>query len=55
MFTGIVEEVGTVMSVSPSRLVLGASRVVDDLAVGDYFNPIEGVVRGPFYSGGKAA
>ena len=35
MFTGIVEEVGTVRSVAPTRLVIGASRVTDDLAIGD--------------------
>ena len=35
MFTGIVEEVGTVRSVAPNRLVIGASKVMEDLAIGD--------------------
>ena len=35
MFTGIVEEVGSVKSVEPSRLVIAASTVMDDLGLGD--------------------
>ena len=34
MFTGIVEEVGTVSEVRPGGLTFGASRVMPDLAVG---------------------
>ncbi len=35
MFTGIVEEVGTVQSTSTGRLSIGASTVMDDLSVSD--------------------
>ena len=35
MFTGIVEEVGTVREVSPHRLVIGAEHVLSDLGVSD--------------------
>ncbi len=35
MFTGIVEEVGTVESAGPGRLAVSASKVVADLKVGD--------------------
>lgn len=38
MFTGIVEEVGKVKVVGPSRLVIGASKVLDDLKVSDSIN-----------------
>ena len=34
MFTGIVEEVGTVREASPHRLVVGAATVLSDLEVG---------------------
>ena len=34
MFTGIVEEVGTVREATPHRLVVGAATVLSDLAVG---------------------
>jgi len=35
MFTGIVEEVGTVLTHDPPRLVVGARAVLSDLKVGD--------------------
>ena len=35
MFTGIIEEVGTVKAASSGRLVFNASRVMDDLKVSD--------------------
>ena len=35
MFTGIVEELGVVAAVEPNRLVIGASKVLDDLSVSD--------------------
>jgi riboflavin synthase len=35
MFTGIVEELGTVVSRDGARLRIGATSVLDDLAVGD--------------------
>ena len=35
MFTGIVEEVGSIESATPSRLTVNASKVVADLKVGD--------------------
>ena len=35
MFTGIVEEVGSVKSVGEGRLVIGASEVLSDVKVGD--------------------
>jgi riboflavin synthase len=35
MFTGIVEEVGTVRSAGTGRMVVGASKVLADLKVGD--------------------
>ena len=35
MFTGIVEEVGTVRSTATGRMAVGASKVVADLKVGD--------------------
>lgn len=35
MFTGIIEEVGTVLSHNPPRLVVGARTVLSDLKVGD--------------------
>jgi riboflavin synthase len=35
MFTGIVEEVGSVKSVEPGRLVIAALTVMDDLSLGD--------------------
>lgn len=35
MFTGIVEELGTVRSAEPHRLTIAASTVMDDLKVGD--------------------
>jgi riboflavin synthase len=35
MFTGIVEEVGTVRTVEPARLVVAATTVMDDLKVSD--------------------
>ena len=35
MFTGIVEEVGTVVEVTPGGLTIGASRVLEGLALGD--------------------
>ena len=35
MFTGIVEELGTVRDVQPNRLVINASTVMDDLKVSD--------------------
>ncbi len=35
MFTGIVEEVGTIQSAGPGRLAVSASKVVADLKVGD--------------------
>ena len=35
MFTGIVEEIGTLKAVEPGRLVIGASKVLEDLKVGD--------------------
>ena len=35
MFTGIVEEVGTVAEVSPGHLTVGAATVLDDLKVSD--------------------
>ena len=35
MFTGIVEEVGRVVSAEPNRLIIGASVVTDDLKVSD--------------------
>ncbi|MDP6421523.1 MAG: riboflavin synthase [SAR202 cluster bacterium] len=35
MFTGIVEEVGTVQNTSPGRLSIEASTVMDDLSVSD--------------------
>jgi riboflavin synthase len=35
MFTGIVEEVGSVKSVEPGRLVIAAVTVMDDLGLGD--------------------
>ena len=34
MFTGIVEEVGTIRVVEPGRLVVGAAKVTQDLPVG---------------------
>ena len=34
MFSGIVEELGELMAVEPSRLVVAASKVMDDLALG---------------------
>lgn len=34
MFTGIVEEVGTVKAVSPTRLTIAASKVVEDTSAG---------------------
>ncbi len=35
MFTGIVEEVGTVAEASPARLTVQAATVLDDLKIGD--------------------
>jgi len=35
MFTGIVEEVGTVKAVSPTRLTVAARKVLDDTRLGD--------------------
>ena len=35
MFTGIVEEVGTVVEVTPGGLTIGASRVMEGLGLGD--------------------
>jgi len=35
MFTGIVEEVGSVKAVEEGRLVIGAAEVLDDVKVGD--------------------
>ncbi len=35
MFTGIVEEVGTVVEVTPGGLTIGASRVLEGLGLGD--------------------
>ena len=35
MFTGIVEEVGTIGEVSPGHLTVGATTVMDDLKIGD--------------------
>jgi len=35
MFTGIVEEVGTVKSAEPNRLLISASEVMSDLKIGD--------------------
>ena len=35
MFTGIVEEVGSVAEVSPGHLTVGAATVLDDLKIGD--------------------
>ena len=35
MFTGIVEEVGSVASLGDNRLVVRASKVMDDLKMGD--------------------
>ena len=34
MFTGIVEEMGTIRSAEPGRLVIGASRVMEDMKLG---------------------
>jgi riboflavin synthase len=38
VFTGIVEEVGTVRNVAPHRLVVGASTVMLDMALSDSIN-----------------
>ena len=38
MFTGIVEELGRVAAVEPNRLLIGASKILDDLAVSDSIN-----------------
>lgn len=35
MFTGIVEELGTVLSLESGRMTVGASRVLDGVALGD--------------------
>ena len=35
MFTGIVEELGTVLSLESDRMTVGASRVLDGVALGD--------------------
>ena len=35
MFTGIVEEIGTVVEVTPGGLTIGASRVLEGLGLGD--------------------
>ncbi|MEK9838463.1 MAG: riboflavin synthase [Ilumatobacter sp.] len=35
MFTGIVEELGTVLSLESGRMTVGASRVLDGVAIGD--------------------
>jgi riboflavin synthase len=35
MFTGIVEELGSVVSITPGRVRLGATTVVDDAKIGD--------------------
>jgi riboflavin synthase len=35
MFTGIVEELGTVLEVAPHRLRIGAQKVLDEAQVGD--------------------
>ena len=38
MFTGIVEEVGTVQEITPGHLTIDASTVMDDLKVSDSIN-----------------
>ena len=38
MFTGIVEEVGTLRSAEPNRLVIGASTIMDGLKVSESIN-----------------
>ena len=35
MFTGIVEEIGTIQSISPSKLVIKCSKVLDGTTLGD--------------------
>ena len=35
MFTGIIEEIGTIRSMSGGRLEINASKVLDDVQIGD--------------------